>query len=287
MVTTQQLVEGLQKLIHQYDCGPNKIASIELIGDDQIRVLGTYGNGDVLDCKITMGPSIEESDVPTGEITETQRQGVDERVARKVRVKKVTPRTKNIDATPHRPANNDPTKTSVGKAAVRRQGKRNKAHPERFAENKIVSTAFIEAAINATRGQIVKMAESINPISESIAIRKAVEQYGDGDGKLSKIDEIIHNVWGDTLIVEYAGIAVDKQSDLTTFDNAASILNEMNNWGVEFCWIERIRNNNANIYKVYGDTTPSKTYSEHKGLSDRDLILSGDRANIIQIIYGA
>jgi Mn-containing catalase len=73
-------------------------------------------------------------------IAETSPTSINKRVQRQLRPKKIGPRSssperKIDDKTDHEPADhNDPTTTARGRGALRRQIKRNKAHPEQFRE---------------------------------------------------------------------------------------------------------------------------------------------------------
>ena len=214
-------------------------------------------------------------------LNETQPQGVRERVARKIRLPKVHPPTKNIDSTPHRPANNDPTNTSRGRASVRRQGKRNKMHATKFRKEAMKEVAVLD---DATIAEWVKGLE--DPIAASIGINELMTESIDLKDKYVHINSIIKNVWNNQLIERVAGMASYKNisQELAVFDTAVKMLAEMKDWGIPFCWIERVLNSNVVIYKACGDWPPSKVFIEHRLCEDRHVILSTDRAKIIEII---
>ena len=207
------------------------------------------------------------------ELSETQRQGVDERVARRTRLPKVEPRQKSDDKTPRRPADNSPMQTSRGRASVRRQGKRNKLHADKFKED-VDKIATLDPA------KLAAIVEGLSdPVRHSLTLRSL------GTDQAKHVDEVIHNVWMPRLIERYAGICKPVlKEELALFDKAAGLYNEMKEWGAHFCWIERVTKPGMIIYKACTDPTPSDVYTERRGMDDRNLILSTDRANIIQIV---
>ena len=273
------------------------IQSVESNGN-RVRVIATdtpHGAGDKWEFEVMCSGATmvqpEDASPPEPEleskeseesIVETQPQGVGERIDRKVRPPKVTPTTKKpTEKTPRRPANNDPTKTPRGKAALKKQIKKNKAHPEKF-EGK---SPFLDKALMVERDDVISLVDKIDPIAESKIIRSLME-HGDSDGKLVQIDEVIHNVWSTRYIEKHIGVAKSRSDELKVFSDAGSVLDEFKNWGAQVCWIERIRKPGFAIYKVCADAIPSKVYMEHRADSSRDLILSTDHANIIPKIFG-
>lgn len=224
---------------------------------------------------------------PTGSIDETQSQGLGERVSRRTRVATPEPPIKMMDKTPKRPADNSPLKTSRGRASVRRRVEKNKSHPKQFKE----SSSFIDAVIDtdASRDAIADAALDIDdPIAESKLIEGIISDNPESKhiNKLRHINEVIHNVWENRLYQCHIGVANTKDGEMVVFGNAADAMAEAKKWGYKLCWIERIKRDGFVIYKVCGDAAPSKIFMEHKNRSDRDVILSADRANIIQIIFG-
>ena len=213
-------------------------------------------------------------------ISETQPKGATERVARTTRAKRADPPIKNDDKTPKKPANNDPIKTARGKASVRRQGERNKRHADKFKEDIDPS---IKAMLQAEGAALAEMVEKLDdPIRESIKVKKFFGE--DNSDQLRRIDEAIRNIWSNRLIERYAGVCKPGLRDeLALFDKAAKLFEELRDWGAKFCWIERVHKPSMVIYKACTDSTPSDTYMERRSMEDRNLILSSDRANIIQI----
>jgi hypothetical protein len=270
-----------------------EVTGVEYLGGGRIKIVTNEG-GDVFSYHMICSgaemvqpedtsppmPPLESKERNQEVITETQPQGVGERIDRKVRPPKITPTTREPgEKTPRRPANNDPTKTPRGKAALKKQIRKNKQHPEKF------ESKFLDKALVAERNDIMSLAEFINPIVEFRIIRGLME-HGDSDGKLSQINEVIHNVWSARYIEEHIGVAKSRADELKVFGDAGLVLDEFKDWGAQLCWIERIRKPGFAIYKVCGDAVPSKTYIEHKADSKRDLILSADHANIIPEIFG-
>lgn len=230
-------------------------------------------------------------------INESLPKSTQERVHRRTREKKIEPPDKNNDVTPHRPADNDPTKTSRGRASVKKQAEDNKKHPEKFAED---ATDFIINAMELDESEIANLASSLpDPIYESNIIGKLIEEY-DID-KLEIIDEIIHNCWKSRPIERYVGIALrsNVKQELEQFNRACQVIDEIKQWDTDnnrICWIERIIKHSGPsvalpssycVYKVVADyTTPSNVFAEAKIKEDRKIILPNARANIIQIING-
>ncbi len=225
----------------------------------------------------TFDPSVDSLEGKEGEetIDEAQPQGVGERIDRKLRPPKVTPVTKNpAEKTPKRSADNDPKQTALGRKAI----KKAKRHPQEGLSK------FIDSALTSDRKQIAELAAHIDPILEARKIKSAIGTSN--DAKLVEIGDIIHNVWSEKFIEKHIGIANSREGELKIFDESAKILDELKEWGAHLCWIERIKKPNYVIYKVCADTTPSKAFMECRNDHSRDLILSGDRANIIPKIFG-
>lgn len=221
--------------------------------------------------------AMEAALLRSGILTETQRQGVEERIARRTRLPRVHPRRRGHDLTPRRPADNDPTRTARGRASVRRQGKRNKLHSERFK----VRAEDINMALSANPAHAAEMAEYLeDPIAECKRIKE--------DKELSRVAEIIHNVWESKLIERYAGVCrKNLRDEMTMFDKAVELFNEAREWGAKLVWMERIERSDCVIYKVCSDNSPSETYMTRRSMGDRNVILSPtDRAKIIEIAYG-
>lgn len=135
---------------------------------------------------------------------------------------------------------------------------------------------------------IVELLEGVDdPISESADIHKLISEGGDKT-RLLRLDEMLHNIWSGRPVERVLGLArrgkLDQEYALA--DKVLNIIEEMKQWGAPFCWTERIHKNDIVIYKVYGDYPPSKLYLEHQRATDRNVILSPDHANIIQIVYG-
>ena len=222
------------------------------------------------------GEPIESIQKPDEVIAETQPQGVGERIDRKLRPPKVTPVTKNpAEKTPRRSADNDPRKTAAGRKAI----KKAKRHPKESLSK------FIDNALTSDRKRIAELASHIDPILESRTIKSVIGTSDDSE-KLAEIGDIIHNVWSEKFIEKHIGIANSRSGELAMFDESAKVLDELTEWGTHLCWIERIKKSDYVIYKVCADTTPSKAFVECRNDHSRDLILSGDRANIIPKIFG-
>jgi hypothetical protein len=208
-------------------------------------------------------------------VNEAQVQGTKERVDRRTRLPKITPATPKFDLTPHKPADNDPTKTARGRMAVKQRGKQNKRHAKKFVKedlNLMAESTDADAAVIASAFE--------DPIAALIEAKKV------GDTRLTSV---IKNVWEGMPLERYAGMAKegDLDGELAVFDHAVTLREDMGLTGNDFCWIERIRKPGGMvIYKTCSDKTPSDVYAESKESMDRDLILSVDRANIIRIVHG-
>lgn len=214
-------------------------------------------------------------------ITEAQTQGTKERVDRRTRPPKVTPPEKDMDQTPHKDADNDPTKTSRGRAAVRRQGERNKKRANKFAEKRRFSSESLNKMVQVDDSEAAKIAGMMDdPI---LSLNEATDA---GEHKLA---EIISHVWEGMPLERYAGIAKqnDLKSELAAFDRAVALREGMDRTGNDLCWIERVsKSGGIVVYKSCSDKKPSKLYESHRESKDRELILSTDRANIIRIVHG-
>lgn len=283
MKTSSQIADIVLNLIKaNVQALAERVLYVERVGDSGVKI-GVNDGGDLLEYYITCaGASMVE-----GKIDETQSQGLGERVARRTRVVTPEPPIKMMDKTPKRPADNSPMKTSRGRAAVKRRGSINKSHPKQFKE----SSEFIDAMLctDAGRDGMASASMSLDdPVSESSLIESIIASNPGSKhiDKLKYINEVIHNVWEGKLYQRSIGIANTRDGELVVFGQAAAALAEAKKWGYNLCWIERIRKAGVVIYKVFGDTTPSEVFMEHKNCSDRDVILSTNRANIIQIIYG-
>lgn len=200
--------------------------------------------------------------MPNDRIDEALQKAVDERIFRRTRPKNVIPSTKSHDLTPHREANTSPNKTSRGKAAVRRRGKKNKIHRDRFKIEDIAKIMGDDYTV------IVEMVENLeDPISEHARIK----DIGLDENKSNRLGEIIKNVWSSRYIEKYIGIC--KPGDDFLMADSVKALNEMKEWGIRLCWIEEINKSGFVIYRVCGDQIPSDTYNERRNMDDRRLIL--------------
>jgi len=211
--------------------------------------------------------------------------GTDERVLRNIRPPKVTPSAKSNDKTPRKPANNDPTKTARGKAAVKKRGEENKKHPEKFLEH---ASEFLKRVVELDWEDVAPaVADLRDPIEELNHISGLIDEFGHND-TLLRIKDTIRNVWEDRAVERYVGVAKAKDhAELRKFDQAREVIGEFKEWGAKLCWIERICKGNFVIYKACGDPkVPSGLYTERKALLGNNVILPDDRSNISQIIYG-
>lgn len=214
------------------------------------------------------------------EIDEAQAQGVGERVARRTRMPKVTPTSRNMDQTPRKPANNDPTKTPRGKVAVKRRGEKNKKDSDKFREQ--ACSDACESLLKCDDDeQVAVAAESLqNPIAVCRELREI------GDERATRIESIVRNVRSTTPSEQVVSglIRPTVKDELGAFDKSIAALNEAIEWGYKFGWIERIPLKGGIIsYKVCADNTPSELYMERKQMKDRDVLRPRDRSNIIQI----
>jgi len=299
MLTSDEFAEDLAQILRINmravlgGAGAERVTSVEYLGSNRIRVV-TDDRGEIFDYQIicsgatmvqpedtsppmpTEGPpeSFEGKEAEEV-IDEAQPQGMGERIDRKLRPPKVSPTTKSFDKTPKRPANNDPKKTALGRKAI----KKAKRHPQEGLSK------FIGDALTSDRKQIAELAAHIDPILESRNIKLAIGT-SDDSGKLAEIGDIVRNVWSERFIEKHIGIANSRSGELAVFDKSAKVLDEVKEWGTHLCWIERIKKPSFVIYKVCADTTPSKAFIECRNDRNRDLILSGDRANIIPKIFG-
>jgi len=202
-----------------------------------------------------------------------------ERIHRHTRLPNPEPTERNFDQTPHRPANNDPTKTGRGKMSVRRQGLKNKRNAAKFKKHgakAVVADDVIKSLDDPT--QAVLLAEQLDdPVSD---YKQIVESC-------PRAAELIKNVWASRLIERYAGMcAPTMENELALFDKVAVLFEELKGWGDGVAWIERVQLPGCIVYKACYDGAPSEVFAERRGMDDRHLILSNDRANIIQIAYG-
>ena len=206
-------------------------------------------------------PAVEATKVEPA-INETQRQGIDERIARRTRIEDPVPDEVNIDRTPKRPADNSPTQTSKGKAALRRHNKRQKMQTE----------GFIDGTFSTDDKKTV--AEYISKLDDPISESMYLEEIGTDAAK--EINEIIRNTWGGKFVRRHAGVVADWSSiddNNRVLGEAREIQQEMHDWGVKFCWIEKIAQPGCKLYVVCGDSTPSEIFAEHKERSDTIIIL--------------
>jgi hypothetical protein len=273
MLTANELGQIIRDLLASASViGPDGELIMSIINDNGTIKIETDDGGDHLEYQVLCSGAT---------LLEAQRQGVDERVARRTRIDDPSPDIKMMDKTPRRPADNNPKKTARGKAALRRRIAHNKKHPEQFEDviSHIENSILEGKAVECSDADIAKWAESIDPI----AVSSLISEWNNSE--LSKINEIIHNVWDKQLLELYVGIANGRDSELKMFDEAAELLAQVKEWGHKLCWIERIEKPSYAIYKVCGDVVPSNVFVERRASDDRNVILSGDRANIIEIVY--
>lgn len=250
------------------------------------------------------------------DISEAQKRGVDERLARRTRIDKVTPADKNFDNTPKHDADNDPTQTARGRQALKKRIKSNKKNANKFKKYvedicaKLgIDNAIAEEYISNTMptrifnydklyklsgdyraAMLALESDDLNLLVNNLA--NPIDEYSIfesiDDDKARIVCDVIKNVWLNKQYSRSVGIASNNKLDteLVVFDEAIKLKNRLKDFGYGHVWVERIRKPGYIGYKVYGDKTPSNTYMEHKSLNDRDLILSNDRSNIIQIFYG-
>lgn len=231
--------------------------------------------------------AVEESDEEESEVSEAQRQGTDERVARRTRLPKVTPPDRSEkDLTPRRDADNSPMQTSRGKASVRRQGKRNKKNAasfKRYAE----AIEFFKAIDDEGPDEI---AERVNQLSDPVSATKLAEIFArEGYPEYTRIAETIRNVF-EGKSVELLGSVCQAgvlDAEILCFEEAQNKGHELKEWGVPFVWLERVEKRGAVIYKAVGDYPPSTLYEDRRGSDDRIILpLDSDKAKIIEIVYG-
>ena len=230
--------------------------------------------------------AVEEPEEEDEALDEAQRQGTDERVARRTRLTKVTPPDKGEkDLTPRRDADNDPTQTSRGRASVRRQGDKNKKHAasfKRYAE----AIEFFKTIEDIEPQEVVERA---GQLSDPVSATKLAEIFAKaGHDEYARIAETIRNVF-EGKSVELLGSVCKPglDNELTCFEEAQVKGQELKEWGSPFVWLERVERHGAVIYKAVGDYPPSTLYEDRCDSGDRIILpLDSDKAKIIEIVYG-
>ncbi len=210
-----------------------------------------------------------------------------------MRPPKVEPATRNFDKTPKKPANNDPTKTSRGRAALRKRIRDNKKNSSKFEEAIKFITKIMD--YESTNGQEMpgdKVYEMVSELKDPVNAHRLVGEVAKSPKKASfwsGVQNTIRNVCEVKQFCLPISVceAGDKDSELRVFEEAKEKANNLKNIGSPLAWIERTVRSNIATYRVQSDIAPSELYVERRADPNVHILTSdADKSNIIQILYG-
>lgn len=221
-----------------------------------------------------------------GCIVEASPKSAKERIHRKVRSKKIGPANKDLDRTPVKDSDNDPTQTIDGKRALKKRIRYNKKNRHKFKE----ATEFLDIIKDKSCDwdNIATMIENFKDCVNTFKFINKCKPVLNDDGFHSKIIESIDNIFSSKIIKIPIGVvsATDKDANINIYNDCKKVCEDISRWH-SFTWVERKIVNDMAIFYAIGDTTPSDLYLESKIIDNVNVIPSNnDESNIIQIING-